>query len=360
MNLAGHSAGSRLGHLGSRLARALPTSQRLVDNALLIGLIVLGAFFATQSPNFLTVGNFQNIVESVAILSVVVVASTMLLIAGHIDLSVGSTVGLAATVTGLAVVNWNWHPIAALLAAILVGAAVGAFNGVLCALLGFSAIIVTLGMLGAVRGLTLLIDDLPLFGLGEPFRTIGAGELIGIPVLALFAAAAFIAGAVFLSLTPWGRHVYAIGVNPTAAYLSGLAVRRLPLFLYIATGASAGLAGVLFAARLDGVAPGDTGVGIEIDALTAILLGGVAFAGGRGSLFGVFIAVIFLGVLQNGLLLMNVEPFVQRLVQGLALVAAAGLEVAANRIAGRGWRKPRDPALAGADRSVSTSLEESA
>jgi ribose transport system permease protein len=331
---------SLAGPVGRSAGERLLTRQRIVDNALLIGLIALGAFFATQSSDFLTGGNFRNIAENVAVLSVIVVASAMLLIAGHIDLSVGSTVGLSATITGLAVVNWDFSPAAAIVVAVAAGAGVGTINGVLCALAGLSPIIVTLGMLGAVRGLTLLINDLPIFGLGEPFRTIGAGDVAGVPILALFAAATFVAGAVFLSLTPWGRHAYAIGVNPSAAYISGLGVRRLPLLLYIATGASAGLAGVLFAARLDGVSPGDTGVGLEIDVLTAVLLGGVAFAGGRGSLFGVFIAVIFLGVLQNGLLLMNVEPFVQRLVQGLALVAAAALEVVAGRIASRGSRPP--------------------
>src|SRR5207244_4791763 len=114
------------------------------------------------------------------------------------------------------------------------------------------------------------------------------------------------------------------------------AVRGLPFLLYVATGASAGFAGVLFAARLDGAAPADLGIGMEISALTAILLGGVAFAGGRGTLFGVFVAVVFLGVLQDGLVLMNVQPFIQQLAQGLALVAAAGLDVAALKLAARG------------------------
>jgi ribose/xylose/arabinose/galactoside ABC-type transport system permease subunit len=331
--------------LRSSTPRGLLTSQRIVDNALLLGLLTLAAFFAFQSEHFLSISNFQNIAENVSVLSVVVVASTMLLIAGHIDLSVGSTVGLTATITGLAVADWGWPAAAAIAAAILVGAAVGLINGTLCALAGFNPIIVTLGMLGAVRGFTLLINNLPIFGLGEPFRTIGAGDAAGVPVLTIFAAAAFVLGAVFLALTPWGRHIYAIGVNPTAAFLSGLSVRKLPLLLYVATGASAGLAGVLFASRLDGVSPGDTGIGLEIDVLTAILLGGVAFAGGRGNLFGVFIAVILLGVLQNGLLLMNVEPFVQLLVQGLALVIAAGLEVVAGRLATSATTR-RDRALA--------------
>jgi ribose/xylose/arabinose/galactoside ABC-type transport system permease subunit len=307
----------------------------IVNNALVVGLLALSAFFATQSGTFLTAGNVRNIAINSSILAVVVVASTMLVIAGHLDLSIGSTVGLSGVLASMAVLDWDAGAGAGIALGIAVGAGVGLINGLLCAVLGFSPIIVTLGMLGVIRGATLLITVTPTYGLGGIFNTIGSGTAGPVPVLVIIAGVTFLVGAVFLTLTPWGRYVYAIGVNPQAAYLSGLPVRALPCLLYVATGASAGLAGVLFAARLDGASPSALGIGMEISALTAILLGGVAFAGGRGTLFGVFVAVVFLGVLQNGLVLMNVQPFVQQLVQGLALVAAAGLDVAALRLAAR-------------------------
>jgi ribose/xylose/arabinose/galactoside ABC-type transport system permease subunit len=306
-----------------------------VSNALLLGLIGLSSFFATQSSAFLAVGNFRIIAENSSILGVAVVTSAFLILAGHLDLSIGSTVGLSATLTALAVVNWHWNPAAAMALAIAAGAGVGVVNGFLCAVLGWSPIIVTLGMLGVVRGMTLIITEDQVFGLGSPFTTIATGRVAGVPILVLTALGFFAVGWMFLVMTPWGRYVYAVGVNPQAAFLSGLPVRLLPFFLYVATGASAGVAGILFVSRLDGVSPADVGTGLELNALTAILLGGVAFAGGRGKLSGVFIAVLFLGVLQDGLILMNVQPFIQTLAQGLALVGAAGLDVVAQRLSTR-------------------------
>jgi ribose/xylose/arabinose/galactoside ABC-type transport system permease subunit len=311
----------------------------LLGNALLLGLIVECIFFASRSSTFLTIGNARNIAINSSILAVVVVASSMLVIAGYIDLSIGSTIGLSGVLTSLAALNWNYGPVASIAIGILAGAGVGALNGFMCSYLRFSPIIVTLGMLGAIRGITLLITVDPLYGLDGIFNTLGSGEVNGFPVIVMIALGVFLLGGVFLSLTPWGRYVYAIGVNPQAAFLSGLPIRSLPFLLYVATGASAGLAGVLFAARLGGTSPADLGLGMELTALTAILLGGVAFAGGRGSLFGVLVAVAFLGVMQNGLVLLNVQPFVQQLAEGSVLVAAAALDAAALYLAGRGDRR---------------------
>jgi ribose/xylose/arabinose/galactoside ABC-type transport system permease subunit len=311
----------------------------LLNNALLAGLIAECVYFASRSSTFLTVGNVRNIAINSSILAVVVVASTMLVVAGHIDLSIGSTIGLCGVLASLAALNWHFGAAAAIVIGIAAGAGVGAVNGVMCSYLRFSPIIVTLGMLGAIRGTTLLITVDPLYGLGGVFNTLGDAEIVGFPVIVLIALGVFLLGGVFLALTPWGRYVYAIGVNPQAAFLSGLPTRALPFFLYVATGASAGLAGVLFAARLGGAAPADLGIGMELTALTAILLGGVAFAGGRGSLFGVFVAVAFLGALQDGLVLLNVQPFVQQLAQGLVLVAAAALDAAALYLSARSDRR---------------------
>jgi ribose/xylose/arabinose/galactoside ABC-type transport system permease subunit len=307
----------------------------ILNNALFIALVALSAFFATQSSTFLTAGNFTIIGVNSSILAVIAVPSTMLVIAGYIDLSVGSIVGLCGLVSSMAALQWQWSPAAAIAIGVAIGAAVGVVNGILCASLGFSAIIVTLGMLGVIRGATLLITATPTYGLGGVWNTIGSSSVIGVPVLCLIAVVAFVVGYVFLEFTAPGRYVYAIGVNPQASFLSGLPVKTIPLMLYVATGAASGVAGIMFTARLGGAAPADLGIGMELSVLTAVLLGGVAFAGGRGSLVGVFVAILFLGVLQDGLILMNVQPFVQQLAQGLALVAAAGLDVAATALARR-------------------------
>ena len=150
-----------------------------------------------------------------------------------------------------------------------------------------------------------------------------------------FKPATYSSRSAFIRFTVWGRHIYAIGVNPQAAFLAALPVRGLPFALYIATGAAAGVAGVMLTARLDGASPGFLGLQMELQALTIILLGGVAFAGGRGRILGVATAWVFLAVRENGLTLLNVTPFVQLVAAGMALVFAASLDALGSAIVPR-------------------------
>ena len=311
-----------MGWIRGRALRA----EFVVNNILLLALVVMAVYFAPQSSAFFTTGNFKVVLTTDAAIAVLCAALTLLVIAGHVDLSVGSNIGFAGVMTALASLEWGLPDVLALLVGVGAGALVGASNGFLCGVLRFNPIIVTLGMLGLLRGLTLLIHQNELYGLGGSFQTIANRDLLGVPILLLFALAAFALAAAFIALTPWGRYIYAIGINPQAAFLSALPVRALPFALYVATGAAAGLAGVLITARLDGASPGSQGLQMELQALTIILLGGVAFAGGRGRVFGVLVAWVFLGTLQNGLTLMNVTPFVQLVASGLALVFAAALD----------------------------------
>lgn len=298
-------------------------------------LIALCAYFTARSDRFLTVGNFQVIVANSSVIAVATVGMALLMICGPVDLSLGSTVGATSTLMALAVHDGHWPAGLAIVFAVALGAAIGALNGTFVALLDFNPVIVTLGTQLFIRGVLELIRDTPVFELGPTFRAIGADRWLGVPVQGWFALGVFLLGGAFLTFTPWGRYVYAIGINRQAAYLSALPVRALPFFLYVATGAGAGLAGMLLAARLNGASPGDQGIGFELQALTAILLGGVAWAGGRGRLSGVFLALVFLGVLENGLTLLNVSPFVQMVVRGGALVAAAGLDAMSTKLTGK-------------------------
>ena len=216
-------------------------------------------------------------------------------------------------------------------AGVLAGAAVGLVNGLLVMVSGLSAIIVTLGTLTAVRGLAQTVAPDPVFGFAEGFLALGENELLGIPYLVLIAAAVFLVGWAVLARMPVGRHVYAIGVNPEAACLSGVRVSRLSMILFVVTGAAAGLAGVMLAARLGSAPSGALGVGFELDVLTAVILGGVAFSGGRGTIVGVFLGVLFLGILQNGLTLENVPAAIALMVKGVVLVVAAALDLIAVR-----------------------------
>lgn len=305
--------------------RGLPV-ELVVNNILLVALLILIVYFASESPVFFTVSNFKVLLTNYAAIGVVAATMALLVMAGHVDLSVGSNIGFSGMITALAMTEWGASPVAGVLAGVFSGAVIGLIIGVLCAFLRFSPIIVTLGMLSVLRGTTLLVKQVEVAGLGDTFFFIGNGSIAGIPILLLVVFGVFLLSAMFLSLTVWGRYVFAIGINPQAAFLAALPVRPVILSLHIATGAAAGLAGVLLASRLDGASPGSLGLQMELQTLTIILLGGVAFAGGRGRIFGVFTAWVFLAVLDNGLTLLNVAPFVQLVASGLALVFAASLD----------------------------------
>lgn len=294
-------------------------------NALLLGVVALFVVFTLMSDKFLTVGNLKNVSVQISVLAVVAVPMALLLIAGKVDLSVGSTLALGAVTSGMLITHGTAIPLA-ILAGIGAGAVIGVANGLLVTYLELSPIIVTLGALTAVRGLALTIAPNPIFGFPSGFLSLGENEALGIPYLALIALAAFILGTALLVLLPIGRHVYAIGVNPDAAYLSGVRVSAVGFFLFVLTGAAAGLAGVMLAARLGSAPSGSLGVGFELEVLTAVILGGVAFNGGRGTMLGVFLGVIFLGVLQNGLTLENVPAATAMIIKGGTLVVAAWLD----------------------------------
>jgi ribose transport system permease protein len=311
--------------LSLKRSRGIPI-EMVVNNILLLALFVLIVYFATHSAAFLTISNIKVLLTNYAAIGVVASTLALLVIAGHVDLSIGSNIAFSGMITALAMTSWHMSPVAGVILGIGSGAAIGLVNGVFGAFLNFSPIIVTLGMLSVLRGATLLINPVEVSGLGDAFFMIGNASVFGLPILLIVALGFFLASSGFLSLTVWGRYVFAIGTNPQAAFLAALPVRSVLLALYITTGAAAGAAGVLLVSRLDGASPGSLGLQMELQALTIVLLGGVAFAGGRGRIFGVFTAWVFLGVLDNGLTLLNVPPFVQLVASGLALVFAASLD----------------------------------
>jgi ribose/xylose/arabinose/galactoside ABC-type transport system permease subunit len=307
----------------------------VINNILLLALVLLIVYFSTQSASFLTVSNFKVILTNYAAIGVVAAVMALLVISGQVDMSVGSNIGFSGMVTAITMASGEVPAAVGVLIGLGTGAGVGLVNGVLCAYLRFSPIIVTLGMLSVLRGATLLINPIEIAGLGDSFFWIGNGSMLGMPILLWVVFAVFLLSAAFLTFTVWGRYVYAIGVNPQVAFLAALPVRQVVLALYVATGTAAGLAGVLLVARLDGASPGSLGLQMELQTLTIVLLGGVAFAGGRGHIFGVFTAWVFLGVLDNGLVILNVPPFVQLVANGLALVFAASLDALGTYLAPR-------------------------
>ncbi|MFE3849738.1 ABC transporter permease [Streptomyces griseorubiginosus] len=306
------------------------TTLRRQPLIVVLGVMVVG--FQLSTGSFLDPANLRGIATDAATLAIVAVPSALLLISGYLDLSVGSTLALGGLVGGW-LAGQGQSPVVAVLGALAAGAAVGAVNGVLCCYFGLSAFIVTLGMLTAVRGLAQQLFPLPLSGFGTGFAWLGGARIAGVAAPVVVAALVLVAGALFLALTPAGRHVFAIGVNREAAHLSGIDIRRTPFALFVITGVAAALAGAIKASVLDSVVAGTSGSGFELAVLTAVLVGGVALTGGSGSILGVLLGVLFLGCLQNGLTLLDVPTFWQQMAQGTALVAGAALAYFAPRAA---------------------------
>jgi ribose/xylose/arabinose/galactoside ABC-type transport system permease subunit len=313
-NLA-ESAGRTMRRYGRVLARS----------ALLLALATEILLFFLFSAHFLTVDNFRDIAIQSSVIGIVAVATALLLLTGYIDLSVGSNLALTAVVTGTLLVHGT-STVVAVAVGLGLGTAIGAFNGILVSYFGFSTIIVTLGMLTALRGVALSASETTPTGFSESFLSIGNGTILTVPVPIVLLGVAFIIGGAFLRYSAYGRHIYAIGVNKEAAFLSGVAVKRVPFYLFVLTGASAALGGIILASRIDAAPGGTLGSGFELQVLTAVLLGGVSFEGGRGGMFGVFLGVAFLAILQNGLTLLNVPTTTSLIAQGAVLVVAALLE----------------------------------
>ena len=314
----------------------LPLTARLTDfllkNPLLALLVVIVVVVQVATGDLLQWPNLRSVLIDGAIIAIVAVPVGMLIIAGFIDLSVGSSLALGGVVAGIVMNGGGGSPAVAVLLAVAAGAIVGLFNAVLTCVLGFSSFITTLGTLTAVRGVAQLMSPLPRNSFGSEFGFLGVGTLAGIPTSVWIAVVIFVVAALFLVLTPAGRHVYAIGVNREAAYLSGVSIRRIPFVLYILSGAAAGLAGTIVVARLNSAPSGQLGVGFELAVLTAVLLGGVALTGGEGTVFGIATGVLFLGILNNSLVLVGVSSFWQSVASGLALIVAIALSVLVQRV----------------------------
>jgi erythritol transport system permease protein len=307
----------------------------------LIVLFVLSATFALMSSAFLTVGNLTILVKHVAINAILAVGMTFVILSGGIDLSVGSVAGLAGMIAGgliytglpLFGIRIYFHTWLVIALALVVGAIVGAVNGVLVAYLRVAPFIATLGTLYVARGAALLLSNGATFPnlTGKPdlgntgFPTLGAGSFLGLPVpiwlMVLFgAAAAFLAGR-----TPFGRQVYAVGGNERAAQLSGVRIRRIKLAVYVISGFCSAMVGLIIASQLAAAHPA-TGETFELNAIAAVVLGGTSLMGGRGSIGGTIIGAFVIGVLQDGLVLLGVAEFWQIVIKGLVIVAAVILD----------------------------------
>ncbi|AKL93839.1 ribose transport system permease protein RbsC [Clostridium aceticum] len=288
----------------------------------LVGFLGLCIFMAIISEQFLTTSNLVNVARQVSINGILAVGMTFVILTGGIDLSVGSVMAFTGTIMAGMMINSGLPPTVAVIIGIALGAFIGYLNGIFVAYAKIPAIIVTLAMMEIPRGLALLYTGgYPLSGLPRSFAFIGRGYILGIPMPVVIMIIVYILAYVILNHLPLGRYIYAIGGNEEAVRLSGVKVKRYKIIAYLISGFTASISGIILTSRLMSGQP-MAGVGFELDAIAAVVLGGTDIAGGRGHILGTLLGALLMGVLSNGLNLMGVSPYVQRVFKGLIILVA--------------------------------------
>ncbi|SIT05766.1 ABC transporter permease [Alicyclobacillus vulcanalis] len=291
----------------------------------LLGLILLIIILAVASRQFFTVSNLLDIALQTSVNALLAIGMTFVILTAGIDLSVGATLALTSAIAAQWMVGGT-NPWLAGIAALCIGAIAGAFNGVLVAYARLAPFIVTLGTMTLFRGLTeIYTNGQPIFNLPNSFNGLGNGAILGVPVPVWITVVVFFIAWTILSRTVAGRRIYAIGGNEKVAYLAGVRSKRYLVAVYVVSGILAALAGLILTSRLATAEP-TAGDGYELDAITAVVLGGTSLFGGEGTLVGTIIGALILGVIDNGLNLLNVSSFYQDAVKGIVILIAIMLD----------------------------------
>lgn len=302
----------------------------------LLALLAIVIALSVMSDRFLTAENGWNVLRQISVNLCLSVGLTLVILSGGIDLSVGAVLALAGAISaallkhGLDLPSFGVHleitTAGAVLAAVVVGAMAGFANGLVVTRLLLPPFVATLAMMSIARGLTMLwTGGFPITGLTPEFGFIGTGVWAGVPMPVWIVLALVLVALVMCHRTAFGRHLYAIGGSERAARLTGLHVNRIKVAVYVAGGALSGIAGLLVTARLDSAQP-NAGLGYELDAIAAVVIGGTSLAGGRGSVSGTVIGCLLIGLLNNGLTLLDVSPFWQQVIKGLVTLIAVALD----------------------------------
>jgi ribose/xylose/arabinose/galactoside ABC-type transport system permease subunit len=290
-----------------------------------LALAVETALFASLSPHFLTTDNILNVTLQTSITAIIAAGMTFVILTGGIDLSVGSLVALVGVIAALvarASPPQAWGLVAAVGAGLAAGAGSGYLAGLCIARFRVTPFIVTLALMTVWRGAAFIITEgRPVWELPAAFSIPGGGRLGGIPIPTLLMAAVFTTAHVLLAHTKFGRHVLAVGGNREAARLAGINTGRILVQAYVLCGALTALSGVLLASRLSSGQP-NAGLMYELDAIAAVVVGGARLTGGRGTIVGTFIGAMLIGVLRNGLNLLDVGSYVQQVIVGAVILLA--------------------------------------
>lgn len=295
----------------------------------LIALIFLIVVMTVLSPNFLTVKNIFNILEQIAEIGIISVGMTFIILLGGIDLSVGSIVAFTGLIMALCMKAGVAVPIA-ILVGIVIGAAIGLLNGILISKIKLQPFIATLGTMTIARGLAYTITNgQPVYSFSDSFKSF-SGSIGAIPKPAIIMILIFVIGYYILKYTKFGRYVYAIGGNRVASKLSGINVTKYEILVYTISGVCCAIAAVLLTSRLDSAVP-VAGDGNELDAIAAVAIGGTSMTGGQGGITGTLIGALMMGVISNGMNLLDIQQGPQKFVKGAIIILAVAVDVIRKR-----------------------------
>jgi len=302
----------------------------------LLVLLLMIVAMSLLSDRFLTQANGVNIMRQISVNICLSIGMTLVILSGGIDLSVGSVLAFAGAITaglikspilvpwlGIEVQCTTWGGI---VAGLCVGMLLGCINGQMITRLRIPPFVTTLGMLSIARGLTMLwTNGFPITGLGDGFAFLGTRSVFGVPTPVLIALILVGMFVLLTKKTRLGRYIYAVGGNEQTAKLSGLNVNRIKVIVYTLSGTLSAVAGLIMTSRLDSAQP-NAGTGYELDSIAAVVIGGTSLSGGRGTIFGTIIGCLIIGVLNSGLVLLNVSPFWQQVVKGGVILVAVAID----------------------------------
>lgn len=290
-------------------------------------LVLLFIILSFTAPNFLTTGNLLNVLQQAAFFGMIAFAMTLVIVAGEIDVSVGSSVALSSALLGVLVVNLSVPFWVGCVGVMMYSITVGMFAGWIRARFEVPSFISTLALYLSLKGFALLITEtfaIPIDS--KEFFYWKSGKLFGLPIAAIYMILIFVLVSLFSTKTVFGRSIYAVGGNAKAALLSGINVKRVRIFVFALTGAMAGFTGLLQSAQLSSGNP-SIGLGLEFDAISAVIIGGTSLMGGKGSVFGTLLGVLLIAVLSNGMVLLGVNPYAQNVIRGGIVLGAVLISV---------------------------------
>jgi ribose transport system permease protein len=314
--------------VGARARSIVRWAASRSEAGIVLVLLILTTILSLATRTFLTSDNLFNILRNYSDIALSALGMTMVLVTGGIDLSVGSIMAFAGLVTALALSNFDLPLPVALLVGVLAGGLVGLINALLIVRLRLQPFIATLGMLGVARGVVVGSTNGNIVGgdFSTAFTTLGQGYVGPVPVPVIILLILAIIVSLFLKYHVWGTYIYAIGGNEISAVLTGLPVKKVKMFVYIASGLLSGLAGILVVARL-GVSAPTQAFGYELNVIAAAVIGGVSLQGGRGTIAGSVLGAIIIGVLYNALVMLNVPTYWQQAFIGGIIILAALIDI---------------------------------